>query len=127
MIFAGWFGSSSIKTEIIDVMNNTTCSDLADFPKINNFLTGNYQHFPIHGAVGSNLLGTPFVCGGEKKPYPYEPDDKCYKFTKTNSLGGWHKFTSMKDRRFRAAGIVYKNKFHIFGGYNRVCTVIEFT
>ena len=61
-----------------------------------------------YGAVGANLHGTPVVCGGHSSAY-YQA---CYKYTNT----GWQQFASMKEKRGYAAGITYKNKFHVFGG-----------
>ena len=52
MITNGWPTSSARKTEIVDVANGLTCSDMADFP------------VELYGAVGANLGGTPVVCGG---------------------------------------------------------------
>ena len=101
-------GYQNTNTEIIDlILDKTwtkTCSDLPNFPS------------EIDGAVGGWLLGTPIVCGGGNGSV-YGYSDKCYKFTKTNSLGGWQEFASMKHGNKRGAGIVYRNKFHIFGGF----------
>ena len=95
MITTGWPTSSATKTEVVDVVNGETCADLADFP------------LEISGAVGANLHGTPVVCGGYSQR-------ACYKFTNA----GWHQFASMKEKRFQAAGVMYKNKFHVFGGFD---------
>merc|ERR1719203_1870671 len=38
----------------------------------------------------------------------------CYKYSNT----GWQQFASMNEKRQWAAGITYKNKFHVFGGYD---------
>ena len=92
MITSGTPFSSSRKTEVVDVVTGETCADLADFP------------FSNKGAVAANLQGTPVVCGGWSK--------RCYKFIND----GWQKFASMKEKRNWAAGIVHKNKFHVFGG-----------
>ena len=87
------------RTEVVDVVSGKTCDDLADFP-VN-----------VIDAVGANLDGTPVVCGGLSL---IEPNDRkaCFKFTNSE----WTKFASMKEERIKAAGIVYKKKFHIFGG-----------
>ena len=90
--------SSAFKTEVVDVVNGESCDDLADFPLEN------------YGAVGANLHGTPVVCGG----YSSGLLQACYKFTN----GGWQQFASMKEKRDDAAGIMHKNKFHVFGGYD---------
>ena len=87
------------KTEIIDVINGETCSNLADFKM-------------ILGPVGTNFQDTPVLCGNERDSYSF----KCYKF-KHN--GGWQEFASLSGKRYMAAGIVYKNKFHVFGGSGR--------
>ena len=99
MITTGFPQSSATrKTEIIDIASGgVTCSDLENFP------------VEIQGGVGGNLQGTPVVCGGYSSTY----SDKCYKFTTT---GGWQEFASMNDNRLYAAGIVYQNKLHVFGG-----------
>ena len=112
MITTGKFSHHKFKTEIIDVINGQTCSYLNDFPS------------EYHGAMGANIQGTPIVCGGwGSKVEGSGQSDSCYKFTKTNSplpmyRYKWKNFTRMKDRREKAAGIVYKNKFHLFGGFN---------
>ena len=80
-------------------MNGETCADLADFP------------LPNVGAVGANLDGTPFVCGGYYSSTTYQA---CYKFT----ISGWQEFASMKEKRGLAAGVMFQNKFHVFGGYD---------
>ena len=88
-------------TEIIDVVNEKTCSNLAKFPVQSHF-----------AAVGANLHGNPVVCGGSGGE---KSSDKCYQFTLG---GGWQEFASMKDRREHAAGFMYreKNKWYVFGG-----------
>ena len=102
MITTGYPKSSATKTEIIDIASGgVTCSDLDDFP------------IEISGRVGGNLQGTPVVCGGRSGSSTYS--DNCYKFTTT---GGWQEFASMKDKRGYAAGIVYNNKLHVFGGWD---------
>ena len=54
MITTGFPLSVASKTEIIDVLNDKICSNIADFP------------LEIDGAVGVNLEGTAIVCGGEE-------------------------------------------------------------
>ena len=99
MITTGYPGSSAIKTEVVDVVSGETCADLADFPLAN------------YGAVGANLDGTPVVCGGNDYPTDYQT---CYKLTNS----GWQEFASMKEKRKYAAGVMFENKFHVFGGYD---------
>ena len=82
----------------MDVESGETCADLADFPVENEV------------AVGTNLNGTPIVCGGYSSGYLRT----CYKLTN----GGWQEFASMNEKRGYAAGIMFKNKFHVFGGYD---------
>ena len=82
----------------MDVESGETCADLADIPVSNG------------GAVGAHLHGTPIVCGGYSSTY-YQT---CYKLTN----GGWQEFASMNEKRGDAAGIMFKNKFHVFGGYD---------
>ena len=96
MITSGYPSSSARKTEVVDVESGETCADLADFP-VSNW-----------GAVGANLNGTPIVCGGYSSGFLR----KCYKITN----GGWQEFDSMNEKRRFAAGIMFKNKFHVFGG-----------
>ena len=89
------------RTELIDLLNDETCSDLADFPgKI------------LACAIGVNLLGTPIVCGGVMS-HTNTGENKCYKYFQ----GGWQEFASMKTKRGYPAGIIYKNKLHVFGGW----------
>ena len=91
-------GQDTTKTEIVDVVSGETCADLEDFPLKNWF------------AVGANLDGTPIVCGGRS----YGGYLKiCYKFTNS----GWQEFASMKEKRGKAAGVLYKKKLHVFGGW----------
>ena len=95
----GWWDlESGIKTEVVDVVSGKTCADLANFP------------LTLSGAVGANLQGTPIVCGGRYSTY----FQKCYKFTD----GGWQEFASMNKKRYAAAGVMFQNKFHVFGGHN---------
>ena len=98
MITTGWPLSLATKVEIVDVGSGEICADLADFP------------LPNYGAVGANLDGTYFVCGGRNVSSYYQT---CYKFT----ISGWQEFASMKEKRGYAAGVMFQNKFHIFGGY----------
>ena len=105
------------KTEIVDIMNKPypkICKPLADIPKtIRN------------NAVGTNLQETPVFCGGtlvEDWCQIPNPDcgrkrfsENCFKFIN----GSWEEFTSMKEKRGNAAGIIYKNEWHIFGGWTQ--------
>ena len=97
MITTGEPRYSATKTEILDVVSGETCADLADFP------------LPNHEPVGANLNGTPVVCGGKNYPTYHQT---CYKLT----TSGWQIFASMKEKRAAAAGVIYQNKFHVFGG-----------
>ena len=92
-------GSTTRKTEIVDVANGVSCSDMADFP---------VEHY---GGLGANLGGTPIVCGGA---HVSVYADKCFRLT--NSV--WEEFVSMKEKRHYAAGIVHNDKLHVFGGYS---------
>ena len=86
MITSGYPRSSATrKTEIVDVANGLTCSDMADFPE------------ELNGAVGANLGGTPVVCGGRGSSYT----EKCFRFK--NSV--WEEFASMKEKRQYAENI----------------------
>ena len=84
------------KTEIVDVVSGETCVDLDDSPLYNR------------GAVGASLYGTPVICGGAYETY----FQNCYKFIN----GGWQKFASMNNKRWLAAGVMYKKSFYVFGG-----------
>ena len=97
MITTGQPTSSATKTEVVDVVNGESCADFADFPLENE------------GTVGVSLHGTPIVCGGRKHPAYYRT---CYKY----SNNGWQQFASMKEKRVHSAGVMHKNKFHVFGG-----------
>ena len=94
--------SSATKTEIVDVMSGETCADLADFPLPNN------------GAVGANLDATPVVCGGYDFSMYSINLQTCYKFT----ISGWQEFASMNEKRGFGAGVMFQDKFHVFGGYD---------
>ena len=96
MITTGLPHSSDTKTEIVDVVSGETCADLDDSPLYNR------------GAVGANLYGTPVICGGAYETY----FQNCYKFIN----GGWQEFASMNNKRWLAAGVLYKKTFHVFGG-----------
>ena len=85
-------------TEVVDVVSGKTCDDLPDFP------------LNVGGAVGANLDGTPVVCGGGGVGI----SKACFKFTNSE----WTEFATLNEARYWAAGIVYKKKFHIFGGYS---------
>ena len=100
MITTGHQDSSARKTEVVDVVSGESCADLADFPLVND------------GAVGANLNGTPIVCGGFSDGAGKE-QKTCYKYTNA----GWQQFASMKKARWQAAGVIFKNKFHVFGGW----------
>ena len=83
-------------TEIVDVVNGVSCSDMAYFP------------IPyIYGAVGGNLDGSPVVCGGQYT-------ETCYRLAN----GVWEEFTSMKENRQYAAAVMYNKKLHVFGGWD---------
>ena len=101
--YSGKLKNSTRKTEVVDVLSGKNCADLADFP------------FSNKGAVAANLQGTPVVCGGWSK--------RCYKFIND----GWQKFASMNEKRNWAAGIVHKNKFHVFGGSHQGILKVRFS
>ena len=101
MITTGYPRSSATrKTEIVDVANGLTCSDLAEFP------------VELHGAVGANLDGTPVVCGGYGDSIG--DSDKCFWLTN----GIWEEFTIMKEERGFAAAVMHNDKLHVFGGWD---------
>ena len=99
MITNGFSSSSTRKTEILNLANGYICSDLSDFPS--SYLIG---------SVGGNLNGTPILCGGTS----YGFSKICYRFN--NDV--WEEFTSMKEKRTSAAGVIYNKKLHIFGGWD---------
>ena len=122
MIITGGDNYNWRKTDIIDIIHKPypkVCKPLTDIPKT------------VHkNAVGTNLQGTPVYCGGNLAAHKcyytdqesWDPDcrrktfsKKCFKF----SNGSWAEFTSMKEERGNAAGIVYKNEWHIFGGWTQ--------
>ena len=100
MVTSGYPSSSARKTEIVDVANGLTCSDLAEFP------------VELHGAVGANLDGTPVVCGGYGDSIG--DSDKCFRLTN----GIWEEFTIMKEERGFAAAVMHNDKLHVFGGFS---------
>ena len=91
MVTTGSPSSPSRKTEILNLESGETCTDLADFP------------VTAVGGVGANLNGTPIVCRYSL----------CYKFTESN----WESFATLKEKRGYAAGVMFNNKLHIFGGF----------
>jgi len=95
-----WPISSATKTEVVNVVSGGTCADLSDFPS------------PNLSAIGANLHGTPVVCGGWGGTDLATYYQSCYKFT----INGWQNFTSMKEKRWAAAGVMYNDRFHVFGG-----------
>ena len=117
MISTGFPLNSGNKTEVIDLENgNVKCKDLEDFPIENSH------------AVYANLASMPIICGGWFWKCPdnctQDPQncpqncphssDKCFIYKE----GGWQHFVTIRDRRSVAAGIVYNNAFHIFGGHD---------
>ena len=97
MITTGHPTSSARKTEILDMANGVSCSNLAKFP------------IKVEGAVGANLGGTPVICGGWGS---LGPSKKCYRFK--NSV--WGEYASMKEKRGYAAAVMHNDKLHVFGG-----------
>ena len=100
MITSGYPYSSARKTEIVDVANGVSCSDMAEFP------------VELSYAVGANLDGTPVVCGGYLGSSV--TSEKCYRFK--NSV--WEEYASMKEKRKDAAAVMHNDKLHVFGGYS---------
>ena len=115
-----WQNNNWRKTEIIDIIhkpNPKICTSLANIPETIR-----------DNAVGTNLQGTPVFCGGNLAADPClfpetsnpncrrkQYSEKCFKFIN----GSWEEFTSMKEERGSAAGIIYKNEWHIFGGWTQ--------
>ena len=106
MITTGQPSFSATKTEIVDLEDGATCSDLADFP---------VEIEPR--SVGANLDGTPVVCGG----YFSEYSEKCYRFKN----GGWEEFVNMTEKRRGAAGIMYNKKLYVFGGRSSSSSILQ--
>ena len=119
MISTGYPTFHSQNTEVIDLEDSSIiCQDLHNFP------------MAITGAIGANLASMPIICGGKLKGYinsdiniNVDSSDKCFKYVE----GGWQSFVTMMDRRHSAAGIVYNNAFHIFGGYDNYPNSYEST
>ena len=105
MISTGHPSNNATKTEVIGLEDsNVICEDLEDFP------------LEVSGAVGANLTLTPIICGGEiYNGSSKDSSDKCFKYME----GGWQHFATMIERRASAAGIVYNNALHIFGGQDK--------
>ena len=100
MVTTGAQWASARKTEIVDLANGLTCSDMALFPVYLSY------------AVGANLRGgTPVVCSGYGSS---GISDKCYRFK--NSV--WEEFASMKEKRDDAAAVMHNGKLHVFGGHS---------
>ena len=103
MLSTGYPSNVSTKTEVIDLEDsNVVCKDLDNFP------------IELYGSVGGNLASIPIICGGEFYNGSLYSFNKCYKYKE----GGWQHFVTMIDRRSGAAGIVYDNALHIFGGFD---------
>ena len=104
MISTGYPSTNATKTEVIVLDDsNILCEDLEDFP------------MEIGAGIGAKLASTSIFCGGILSyNESYYSSDKCFKYTK----GGWQHFATMVQRRVNAAGIVYNNALHIFGGYD---------
>ena len=106
LVSNGYLWSSGNKTEVIDLVDsNVKCKDLDDFP------------LEIKFAVSANLASLPIICGGliyNESSYDNTiySSDKCFKYMD----GGWQHFATMLEKRMGAAGIIYDNAFHIFGG-----------
>ena len=103
MVTTGQPKSSARKTEIVDIANGLTCTDMVDFP---------VQHY---AAVGANLDSTPVVCAGRNAS---SISDKCYRLKN----GTWEEFVSMNEKRQFAAGVMHNDKLHVFGGYGYIQT-----
>jgi hypothetical protein len=99
MVTTGLPYSAARKTEIVDVANGLTCSDMANFP------------VELYAAVSANLDGIPVVCGGRSGS---TFSDKCYRLKN----GTWEEFATMKQKRGYAAGVMHNDKLHVFGGYS---------
>ena len=105
MISTGHPYKTAKKTEVVDLENsNDACNYLDNFP------------VEISFAVGGNLASTPIICGGELNDWDYSSSNKCFKYTK----GGWQHYVTMREERRKAAGIVYDDAFHIFGGQDTI-------
>jgi hypothetical protein len=106
LITTGYPTYSSKKTEVIDLEDSEVkCKDLDVFP------------MEIFLGIGTNLVSMPIICGGLfYDAFTIEhSSDQCLIYKET----GWQHFVTMIDRRIDAAGIVYDNAFHIFGGYDQ--------
>ena len=103
LVSTGYAWNSGTETEVIDSENsNVTCKDLEDFP------------MELEYGVGANLASMPIICGGLHYEMRSTSSDKCFIYKE----GGWQHFVTLINGRQYAAGIVYENTFHIFGGYD---------
>ena len=97
-------------TEVINLDGNedVTCRDLEDFPIM------------LSNAVGGNLASSPVICGGQNQSdtkYIHDEIDTCFKLINGNyNQLQWKPFATMSNKRAVAAGVVYQNTLHIFGG-----------
>ena len=68
----------------------------------------------IGRGVGANLASVPILCGSHWVDLSgsHHSTDKCFSYIE----GEWQHFATMIKKRAVAAGIVYNNSFHIFGG-----------
>ena len=84
MITTGTPSNSATKTEIVDLANGLSCSDMAEFPVL------------LGGGVGANLGGTPVVCSGWSWGY----SDKCYRLTATTTATTTKNTTTTTSKKF---------------------------
>ena len=97
-------------TEVINLDGNedVTCRDLDDFPIM------------LSNAVGGNLASSPVICGGQNQSDTKsirDEIDTCFKLINGNyNQLQWKPFATMSNKRAVAAGVVYQNTLHVFGG-----------
>ena len=96
-------------TEVINLDDeDVTCRDLEDFP------------ISLDSGIGGNLGSSPVICGGQNKSHTksiHDEIDTCFKLIRGHyNWLQWEPFTTMSEKRAVAAGVVYQNTLHIFGG-----------
>ena len=96
-------------TEVINLDDeDVTCQDLEDFP------------ISLDSGIGGNLGSSPVICGGQNTSHTkaiHDEIDTCFKLIRGNyNWLHWEPFTTMSEKRAVAAGVVYQNTLHIFGG-----------
>jgi len=98
-------------TEVVNLEKDLRC------PQFNNY------PLEVSTAFGFSLADSPVVCGGYFFDGDHHSENRCYRFQNNK----WSLFATMTDRRAYAAAITYRNKIHIFGGYDYPYSTLKST